>query len=178
MFQNLRQGSEIYILHKSIATMSVEVGVVETTNMALIQYYPGMQIPNMGVPVDITVRVGEKSATYRRLPATCVTAEGIENSTGEQVVLACTKEALLSVIQDLRQKSTDQINSIPFHQQRVASCDQLYNQLNPEAAAKAAQEAEMQGMREEMAKMREQMSEQAEINRKLLEKLNSGASSD
>lgn len=163
----MRQGSQVYIIRKSTAVLNVEVGVVETTNMALMQYYPGMQMPAMGVPVDITVRIGEKTATYQRLPATSVTAEGIENSTGEQVVLACTKEALLSVIQDIRQKSVDSINSVPFHQQRVASCDQLYTQLNPEAAAKAAQEAEMQNMREEMSRMRQ-----------LLEKLSPGTSSD
>ena len=156
MFQNVRQGSQLYIIHTSSAALYVEPGLVESSNnMPFMGYFPGANMP--AYPIDVTVRIGDRVVTYQRLPASAESAEGTEQKTGEQVIVACSKDAVLGAIQELKQKSIDHLNSRAFHEQRIASCDSLYNQLNPEAAAKAAQEAEMAKMREEMARMRQQL---------------------
>lgn len=153
MFGNLRQGNKILILHKSAPTLSIDSGIVETTsNIPMMGYYQ-----QFGMPVDLSVRIGEKVVTYQRLPANMETAEVIEGVTGEQVIVACNKDSLVPIVQDLKQKSIDHLNAKAFHEQRIASCDSIYNQLNPEIAIKAAQDAEMRAMREEMERMRKQI---------------------
>lgn len=170
MFTNLRQGSSIYILHKS-TTPFVDVGTVETVNnMPMLGYYPNMP----AMPVDITVRVGEKVTTYQKLPANAEAVDVMEQTSGETVTIACSKDAISAEVQHLRQKSIETINSVDYHKQRITVCDTLLKQLNPEQAEKEAQQAELHSMKEQMLAMQKQMQQQAEINRQLLAQLKEG----
>ena len=151
MFSNLRQGSQLHILHKS-ANPYVELGTIETvSNLPMYGYYPNLP----AFPMDISVRVGEKVTTYQQLPSNAESAETTERTTGEQVFIACSKEVLNTELQSMRQKSCDTINSVPYHEQRIKSIDTLISQLNPEQAEKAQREKEMIEMRAQMQQMAE-----------------------
>ena len=175
MFANLRQGSQLYILHKT-ATPYIEVGSVESvTNIPMYGIYPTM--PTM--PVDVTVRVGEKLTTYKQIPANVDVANVTSPNTGEELCIATTKDCINNEVQTMIQKSIDTISSVPFHEQRVKSLKALYQQFNPEEAEKAQRDKEYQDMKTEMQEMRKQMAEQAEINKQLLAQLKGeGASSN
>lgn len=152
MFSNLRQGNKLYILHKANRPF-IEVGTVDSVNtFPVLGYYPGM--PSM--PIDISVRVGDKVTPYQHLPATMETADVIEKTTGEQVTIICTKEAANAEINALRQASIDIINSVDSHKLRIEACDALLTQLNPEDAEKAAQLAELNTLKAQMAELMEQ----------------------
>lgn len=159
MFSNLRQGSQIYLLHKSAPTPFIEVGSVESTSNVMVGYYPTM--PNM--PVNISVRVAEKVTPYQNLPPNADIAD-TTNNTGETITLACSKEALNTEIQALKQKSIDTINSVDWHKQRIIACDNLLQQLNPEQAEKAKRDQEMEAMRKQMEQMAQTI---AMLNNKL-----------
>lgn len=169
MFSALHQGSQVYILHKAQPELSVETGIVETTNAPQLQYgvYPGI-IP---YPIDITIRVGNQVIPYKGLPPQLDVAEVKAQNSGESVLIANSKDAVNAEIDKLRQQSLAALNMQDFHQRRLASCDNVRAQLNPEEVQKAQQAAEMQEMRQQMQQMQKQMAEQGEINKQLLAQL-------
>lgn len=148
MFSNLRQGSQLYVLHKCASTPYIEMGSVDSTSN-MMGYYPIM--PNM--PVNISVRIGEKTTPYQNLPANAEVADVTNNTTGETVTVVCSKEALNAEMHNDRQKSIDAINSVDYHKQRVAAYDALINQMNPEVAEKQQRDQEMADMRSQMQQM-------------------------
>lgn len=155
MFSNLKQGAQLHILHKS-ANPYVEIGTIEsTTNVPIMGYYPNMP----SIPIDITVRVGDKVTTYQQLPAGAESAEVIERSTGEQVFVACAKDAINSELNTMRQKSVETINSVEYHKQRIKSIDTLIGQLNPEILEKQQQAQEICDLRAQLADMRKLVEE-------------------
>lgn len=155
MFSNLRQGNQLHILHKT-SNPYVEIGTIEsTTSTPMLGYYPNMP----SIPMDITVRVGERVTTYQQLPSASETAEVTERSTGEQVFISCSKDALNSELQIIRQKSIDIINSVEYHKQRIKSIDLLIGQLNPEIVEKQQQAQEISDLKAQLASMRELVEE-------------------
>lgn len=130
-------------------------------------YFPTM--PNM--PINISIRVGDKVTQYQNLPPTAEVADVTNGSTGETVTLACSKEAVNAEVQGMKQKSIEAINSVEYHKQRISACDMLLQQLNPEQAEKAQRDQELKTMRADMVAMRKQIEEQSEINKMLLAQL-------
>lgn len=149
MFSNLKQGSNLWILHPNSATPFVEVGIVEPTNNIMPMAY---------FPVDISVRVGERVIPFRQLPPNSETATGTDQS-GESIIIACSKEAMCREVDVMMQKSIEVINSVEYHKNRIAVFGDLKKQLNPELAEKEAQAKELAELREEMRLMRERFAE-------------------
>lgn len=142
MISNLRQGSQLYLIHKSASTPFVEMGSVESTNN-MAGYFPTM--PTM--PVTLSVRCGEKVTTYQNLPPNAEVADVTNPTTGETITIACTKEAANAEANNEKQKSIDAINSVEYHKQRIVAWDGIITQLNPEQAEKAQQQKEMNDLR-------------------------------
>ena len=169
MFSNLRAGNQVYILHKSQADLAIEVGTVETTSVPQNTYgiYSGM----MPFPIDINVRVGTQVIPYRGLPPNMETAEVKGQNSGDALLLATNKVAINNEVEKLKQASISALNMMDFHRRRIASCDAIHSQVNPEEAIKAQQQAEMQEMKQQMTAMQQQLLEQSEINKQLLAQL-------
>lgn len=156
MFQNLKSGSQLWILHNGTATPFVEVGTVETTNSIMpMMYYPNMPT----FPLDISVRIGEKIIPFKGLPANAESASATDQTTREVVVIACSKEAVSTEIDTMAQKSAEIINSVDYHKNRLMVCAELKKQLNPEIAEKEAQAKLINDLQEELRMMKEQMAE-------------------
>lgn len=155
MFQNLRQGSQIYILHKT-ATPYLEMGTVETIpTYPIMSYYP--QMPMM--PMDITVRVGEKVTPYKQLPPNAESANVIAQNSGEEVCVACSRECVNNELQLMMQKSVDAINSVPMHEQRIETLKKIHDQLNPEKVAEAQQAEELNSLRSQVSDLGKMVAE-------------------
>lgn len=165
MFQNLRQGSQVYIIHTAKAELQVEMGVIETTNAMMFGMYP------MNFPLELTVRIGNRVVPYKGINGSTESAKATEQTSGEEIVICCSRDAVNTEIARLKQESINNLNMAEFHRQRIASCDSIHMQVNPEEAQKAQQQAELESMRSQMESMRKQMAEQMEINKKLLAKL-------
>lgn len=177
MFANLKTGSQVYLLHKAQPELVIEMGTVETTTAPQMQGYgmfPGM----VTYPIDINVRVGTQLVPFKGLLPNMEVAEVKGQTSGDATVIATSREAVNAEIGKLKQVSVSALGMVEFHQRRIASCDSVHAQLNPEEAQKAQQQAEMEQMRQQMEQMQKQMSEQAEINKQLLAQLRGeGASS-
>lgn len=167
MFSNLRQGSQLYVLHKSAATPFIEMGSVEAQNQFGSYYQP------MGLPINLSIRIGDKVTPCPNLPPNAEIADVTNNTTGETITLACTKDVLNAEIQSMRQKSVDAIsvNTIEYHKHRISACDNILNQLNPEVAEKAAQVQEINTLKTQVSELTSNVSELLRANKELMAQL-------
>lgn len=170
MFSNLRQNSQIYILHKD-TTPYIEIGSV----VSVSQPVPKFPVTNFMNPqeliVDIVVKVNDNNITFQKLPANLdIADQGI--STGA-IVITTSKEAMNSEVDSLRQKSLGIINSIDYHRKVIENCEVLLQQLNPEFAEKQAQQKDISMLKEQMEEMSKTMTSLMEANKELLTQLKS-----
>ena len=152
-FQNLRQGSQVYILHKGLNPF-YEVGTVESIpSLQTMSYYQNLPM----MPLDLSVRVGEKVIPYQHIPPTAESAKVTSQLSGEEVCVACSKEAISAEVEMLIHQSVDAINSVDAHKQRIETCKNLLNQLNPEKLKEAQQAQEIETLKGQLADMKEMM---------------------
>ena len=145
MFQSVRPNSQIFILHKG-DTPNIEMGVV--TNQPIAR--PKYQLPaTFGQPqelvVDLVVKVNDRTVNYNNLPAQSDIADSSSN--GENIVISDSRDAMNAEILNLKQKSTDIINSVEFHKGLLGQYDKIIAQLNPEFAEKQEQRQELDTLR-------------------------------
>lgn len=150
-FQNLRQGSQVFILHKGLNPF-YEVGTVENVpTLQTMSYYQNLPM----LPLDISVRVGEKVIPYQHIPPTAESAKVTSQLSGEEVCVACSKEAVSAEVEMLIRQSVDTINSVEAHKQRIETCKNLLNQLNPEKLKDAQQTQEIEALKGQLADMKD-----------------------
>lgn len=169
MFQSVRPNSQIFILHKG-DTPSIELGTVTNQPMPRPKY----QLPaTFGQPqelvVDLVVKVNDRTVNYNSLPAQSDIADSSSN--GENIVISDSRDAMNAEILNLKQKSTDIINSVDFHKGLLDQYDKIIAQLNPEFAEKQEQRQELDTLRAQMAEMSRSISALMETNKQLIEKL-------
>ena len=164
MFQSLRPNNQLYILRKE--KPSLEIGSVVSVSLPVPKYQ--MQ-PNFGQPqemvVDVVAKVNNQDVTYQKIPAT----SDIADFGNGGIVLSDSREAMNSEILSLKKKSADIINSIDYHKEVIANCENILSELNPEFAEKQAQQKEIDSLREKMDEMTKNMASLMEANRKLIE---------
>ena len=165
MFQNLRSGNQVFILHKD-GRPSMETGTVVSVSMPMPKY----QVPPVfGQPqemvVDLVVKVNNVDTTYQKLPATADIADF--GSSG--IVISTGREAMNAEVLSLKNKSIDTINSVEFHKGVIEGCDIILAGLNPEYAERRQQQEEINGLKAQMAEL-------VKMNRDLMTRLESGTS--
>lgn len=169
MFQSVRPNSQIFILHKG-DTPSIEIGNVTNQPMPRPKY----QLPaTFGQPqelvVDLVVKIGDRTVNYNSLPAQLDIADSSSN--GESIVISDSRDAMNAEILNLKQKSTDIVNSVEFHKGLIDEYEKVLAQLNPELAEKQEQKQELDTLRAQMAEMSRSISALMETNKQLIEKL-------
>lgn len=169
MFQSVRPNSQIFILHRG-DTPNIELGTVTNQPMPRPKY----QLPaTFGQPqemvVDLVVKVNDRTVNYNNLPAQSDIADSSSN--GENLVISDSRDAMNAEILNLKQKSTDIINSVEFHKSLLGQYDKIIAQLNPEFAEKQEQKQELDTLRAQMAEMSRSISALMETNKKLIEQL-------
>lgn len=165
MFQNLRQSSQLFILHKAGEPV-LETGTVVSVTPPMPKYgVPPVYGQPQEMVVDLLVKVNGQDITYQKLPAT---ADIADFGTGG-VVIADSKEAMNAEVLNLKTRSQDAINSVEFHQSVIESCNRILEGLNPEFAERQAQQAEINDLKA-------QLSELVKLNKSLMARLDSGAS--
>lgn len=150
-FQNLRNNHQIYILHKN-AIPTLETGKVTNVSVPVPKY--GNTSMYTDLVLDITVDVGGRPTNFQKLPANGEIADF-----GNDIVIACNKEAMNNEVMSMKQRSLDIINSIEQHENIVQGCDQILQVINPEIAEKQKQELENKALREEINSLKEMFSE-------------------
>ena len=137
MFSVLRQGSPFYILEKAeepkLKVGSV-VGVSQPTPKYTNTFIPNQQFNEM--VVDVTVKVGEEEMKFEKLPS----ALSIANFGQSGMVVSESKEAMNTEVEGMLRNSKQVIESIPYHEKVITSCDDMLRVLNPQFAKEQEQE--------------------------------------
>lgn len=161
MFQSLRAGSSIYILHKS-GTPSLERGTIVSVSAPVPKYQIS---PVFGQPqemvVDLVVKVNNQDMNYQKVPASAEIADFGFNG----VVISDSRDAMNAEVVNLKNKSIETINSVEFHKGVVEGCNKILETLNPEFAERQAQQNDINSLKA-------QMQELMEMNKSLLARLN------
>lgn len=173
MFTNLRVNTPFYIFHKD-ATPYVETGSVMSVTAPM---------PNVGTTigqptfytVDVTVKINDRTTTFQKLPANAEIADFGGNG---NMVVATSREAMNGELSAMRQRSVEIIKSVPFHENMVSTLDKIIQELNPEEAEKAAQQAELTLLKQQVNAMSQNMESLIMQNRELMEQLKSSGTSN
>ena len=139
MFQGLRQNGLFYILEKG-DDLKLRVGqVVSVSNPQ--PKYGQFNTPTFGsqpeMTVDIRVKVDEETMDFKQLSANA----SIANS--GNVVVSDSKEAMSAEVEGLLRTSKGILESIPYHERVIASCDAILRDLNPSFKKEKEQEEKM-----------------------------------
>lgn len=174
MFQQLRANSQLFILHKEEKPY-VETGTVVSVSAPRAKYpmgQPLVGVPQLEMVVDVVANVGGQNTNLQGLPAGLDIADCGQ---GGNVVVSCSREAMNSEIASMKQKSIDIVGSVNYHKSVIRGCDEMLTALNPEFAAKQAQEKEISDLKSQVSEMSRNMTELVAMNKKLMEQLNANS---
>ncbi len=158
MFQSLRQGATVYILHKNDVP-KLEFGEVISVGIPTPQLCASYQQNGQFLPqhnvVDLKVNVNGQTIDLQKLPAENVIADFGTNG----MVVSMSKDAILTEIATIRNNSQRVIDSLEHHKQNILSCSKLIEDLNPEVKKAAQRDKEIDGLKNEISELK-QMIEQ------------------
>lgn len=146
MFQGVRQGSLFYILEKG-EEVNLKTGQVVSVSNPQPKFNP-LQITQpyaqSEMVVDIKVKVGEDTLEFKQLGAN----QTIANS--GNVVVSDSREAMSAEVEGLLRTSRQIIESVPYHEKVLVSCDAMLRELNPTFAKEKEQEEKIGALEEKM----------------------------
>lgn len=166
MFSSLRQGSLFYILEKSDSP-TLKVGNVVSVSQPTPKYNTSF-LPNQNAfetIVDIVVKVGDEEVKFEKIPSNLSIANFGQNG----VVVSESKEAMNAEVEAMLRTSRGIIESVPYHEKVIQSCDVMLRELNPQFAKEKEQEEKIGMLEQKMDGMDKTL---ANISRMLNEALN------
>lgn len=136
MFSALRQGSIIYILEKG-ETPVLKVGQVTSITQPT---YNNNFLMN-GSTIDINVKVGDQSLDFKNVP-------GSQSVTSyNNVIITETKELMSNEVDNMLQSSKNIIDSIPYHNKVIQSCEGILKDLNPRFAKEKERDEDISNLK-------------------------------
>lgn len=128
MFSALHQGSSVYILDKN-TPLSLKIGTV-TGVTSPMTYSPYLQNSN----IDIVVKVDGETLEFKQLPS----AQSL--ATYQNTIVSESKDLMIGEVESLIRNSKQIIDSIPQHEDIIASGEEILTQLSPQFAQQKDQE--------------------------------------
>lgn len=166
-FQNLRVNSEFFVLHKD-GTPYIEVGSVAGVSNPVPEFVqqplPYGQLPKM--VVDITIKVGEQTVTFQKIPAMADIADA-NFPGGGNMVISGSRESMNAEVVAMRNRSSEIVGSVDHHRAVMESCDKIYQTLNPEYAERQRQEAENKALRQEVSELKAMIADYIKASEKV-----------
>ena len=139
MFSGLRQNSLFYILEKG-ENMNLKIGHVESVSNPTPKFGQFHASQSYMQPndtfVDVKVKVGDEIIDFKQLPSNLTIANFGQNG----VVVSESKEAMSAEVEAMLRNSTSIIESVPYHEKVISSCDEILRLLNPQFAKEKEQE--------------------------------------
>lgn len=148
MFSGLRQNSLFYILDKG-EELNLKVGqVVSVSNPQpkYNQYVPTQTFAQPETTVDVKVKIGDETLDFKQLPSNLSIANFGQNG----VVVSESKEAMSAEVESMLRTSRGVIESIPYHEKVIQSCDVMLRELNPQFAKEKEQEEKIDKLENRM----------------------------
>lgn len=165
MFQNVRKGTPIYLLHRNEAKVEIGevVGVSMPQPMFSHSYQSGQYLPPKNV-VDIQVSINGNMINLQKLPADATIAD--DNG----MVVSESRDAILTEIDILKKNSQKMLESMDYHKDIVAKCNALCAELNPHLKKEAEQAKEMNVLKDQVSNLRDDMVDIKSMLTKVLNK--------
>lgn len=167
MFSALRQGSVIYILRKG-EKPELRIGQVTSVTDPAPKFG---NMPVYGQPqpttVNITVKVEDSAMTFEKLDS----GAAIMTYPNENTIVATSREAMNAEVENMFRTSQQILDSVPYHQKVLASCDEIMRTLNPQFAKEKAQEEKIGKLELKVSGMEDTL---ADIRNMLSSALNAG----
>ena len=123
MFSALQQGSILYILEKG-DTPTFKVGQV--TGITQPNYNNNFLMN--GSTVNISVKSGDQIMDFKNVPS------NLSVATYNNAIIAETKELMSIEVDNMLQNSKSIVNSIPYHNKVISTCEEILKDLNPRYA--------------------------------------------
>ena len=155
MFQGIRQNGLFYILEKG-EDLKLRVGQVVSVSNPQPKYGQfgaqsfGSQ-PEM--TVDVRVKVDDETMDFKQLSANA----SIANS--GNVVVSDSKDAMSAEVEGLLRTSKGILDSIPYHEKMLVSCDAILRDLNPTFKKEKEQEEKMTMLEGEVIGIKDTLNE-------------------
>lgn len=146
MFSALRQGSVIYILEKG-ENPTLKVGQVVSITQP---NYSNNFLMN-GSTIDINVKVGDQNMDFKNVPSSQSTA------TYNNVIIAETKELMSNEVDNMLQSSKSIIDSVTYHNNVIASCENILKELNPRFAKEKERDEDITNLKDKMGGIESKM---------------------
>lgn len=146
MFQNIRVGTPLYVLHKQ--EPKLEIGEVMSVSVPQPQF--GAYQVGMKMVVDVNIKVGEQPIEFQKLPADL----SITDYAGNTMVVAEDRNAILNEISILRKNSEKVLESVDYHKGVLDKCTEMIETLNPAAKQEAEKQKEIDTLKTDVADMK------------------------
>ena len=140
MFSALRQGSTIYILEKK-ESPTLKIGQVVSLTQPT---YNGNNFLMNGSTIDINVKVDNENMEFKNVPGT----QSVTNY--NNVIISETKELMSSEVDNMLQNSKNIIESVPYHEKVISSCEQILKVLNPRFAKEKERDEDISKLKNKM----------------------------
>lgn len=122
MFQGLVEGALLYVLNKK-EKPTLRIGQVSRVSNP---YVPQGSVYPQAMVVDVIVRFDDGDETIKGLPS----LESIsEDKNG--VIVSDNKDAMAAKVEAMQRTSKQILDSVPYHQEVVDSCEPILRKLNP-----------------------------------------------
>lgn len=152
MFSSSRQGGFIYVLSKG-ERPTVKIGQIESVSSPVPKYptyNPSVPYsPQPEMLIDIKVRCGEEVLDFQKLPANG------EMFAYPNVIVSEKKEAIISEVEAMMQTSKQIVESVPYHNSVIESCDSILKELNPQFAKEKQQEDRINSLEQEVKSVKD-----------------------
>ena len=136
MFSALRQGGILYILEKG-KEPALKIGQV----MSITQPNYNSNFLSGGSTIDINVKVGEQTMDFKNVPS----SQSI--TTYNNVVITETKELTSNEVHNMLQSSKNIIDSVPYHNSVIKSCEEILKDLNPRFAKEKERDEDISNLK-------------------------------
>lgn len=137
MFQSLRIGTPLYVLHKN--ELKVEQGTVTFVSQPTNQFGQVVYGATQPATVDINIQVGDKPIELKKIPATLSISD-----CGNNRVVSESRDAISNEIMMMKTNSQKVLDSIEQHKDIVRRCDEVLADLNPQIRQEAERSKEIE----------------------------------
>ena len=146
MFSALRQGSVIYILEKG-EKPSLKVGQVVSVTQPV--YNNNFMIN--GSTVDINVKVGNETMDFKNVPSSQST------TSYNNAIITETKELMSNEVDNMLQSSKSIVDSVPYHNNVISSCEEMLKELNPRFARERERDEDISNLKHKIGGIESKM---------------------
>ena len=94
-----------------------------------------------GSTIDINVKVGEQTMDFKNVPS----SQSI--TTYNNVVITETKELMSNEVDNMLQSSKNIIDSVPYHNSVIKSCEEILKDLNPRFAKEKERDEDISNLK-------------------------------